>query len=62
MRRTELTKKTARNKGFAALGSLSATMLLAFLLHPYLLILGGPVTAFLAYRWFQYRAKWGLRF
>lgn len=62
MRRTELTKKTARNKGFAALGSLTVTILLCLALHPILLVIGGPVTAFLAYRWFQYRAQWGLRF
>ena len=61
MRRTELTKKTARNKGFAALGSASATVILC-LLTPYFAILGVPVTLLLAYRWFQYRAKWGLRF
>ncbi len=62
MRRTELTKRTARNKGFAAFGSLTATLLLCFVLHPLFLLFGGPVTAVLAYRWFQYRAKWGLRF
>lgn len=62
MRRTELTKKTARNKGYAALGSASATVLLCFLLTPYLAVFGIPITAFLTYRWFQYRAKWGLRF
>ena len=61
MKRTELTKKTARYKGFAALGSTLATALLC-LLTPYFLILGVPVTLFLTYRWLQYRAKWGLRF
>lgn len=62
MRRTELTKKTARNKGYAALGSATATLFLCFLLTPWLAIMGVPVTAFLVYRWFQYRAQWGLRF
>ncbi|QED26547.1 hypothetical protein FRD01_04655 [Microvenator marinus] len=62
MRRTELTKKTAANKGYAALGAASATLLLCFLLSWWLIIIGGPVTAYLTYQWFQYRAKWGLRF
>lgn len=62
MRRTELTKKTARNKGFAALGSLSATVLLMWLIAWWMAFLGVPVTAWLTYRWFKYRAKWGLRF
>lgn len=62
MRRTELTKKTARNKGYAALGSGAMTVLLMFLLTPYFLVIGLPVTGVLTYRWFQYRAKWGLRF
>ncbi len=61
MQRTELTKKTAKYKGFAALGSATATVLLAFL-TPYFLVLGLPVTAFLTFRWLKYRAKWGLRF
>jgi len=62
MRRTELTKRTAANKGFAALGAASATVLLCFLLSWWMMLLGGPVTAYLTYRWFQYRAKWGMRF
>ena len=63
MRRTELTKKTARNKGYAALGSATGTMLLVLLLPWWLaLIFGIPITSLLTYRWFQYRAKWGLRF
>lgn len=62
MRRTELTKKTARNKGYAALGSATATVMLCFLLTWYFAIVGVPVTGWLAYRWFKYRAKWGLRF
>jgi hypothetical protein len=62
MRRTELTKKTARNKGFAALGSASATVLLMWMISWWMAILGVPVTAWLTYRWFKYRAKWGLRF
>ena len=62
MRRTELTKKNARYKGFAALGSATTTVLLCFLLSWWFAILGLPVTGWLTYRWFKYRAKWGLRF
>ncbi len=62
MKRTELTKKTAANKGFAALGAATVSILLAWLLTPFMLIIGAPVTAWMTYRWFQYRAKWGLRF
>jgi hypothetical protein len=61
MQRTELTKKTARNKGLVALGSASATVLMA-MLTPYFLIPGLPLTLFFLYRWLQFRAKWGLRF
>ena len=62
MRRTELTKKTARNKGFAALGSATGTVLLMWLLAWQFVFLGLPITGWLTYRWFKYRAKWGLRF
>lgn len=55
-------KKTARAKGLAALGSTGATALLAAGLSPYTLILGVPLTAFLAYKWLAYRAEWGMRF
>ena len=61
MQRTDLTKKTARNKGLVAAGSATATVLLA-LLSPYFLIPGLPVTLFFLYRWLQFMAKWGLRF
>ena len=62
MRRTELTKKTAANKGYVALGSATATALLCFFLSWYFVVLGLPVTAFLTYRWLKFRAEWGLRF
>lgn len=62
MRRTELTKKTAAYKGFAAIGSATATALLTFFISYYFAVLGLPVTAWLTYRWLKYRAKWGLRF
>ncbi|MBA2665091.1 MAG: hypothetical protein H0U74_22585 [Bradymonadaceae bacterium] len=62
MRRTEMTKQNAKSKGYTALGAATATLLLSILLTPYLLMAGGPVTLWLAYRWIQYRAEWGLRF
>ncbi len=62
MRRTELTKKTASYKGFSALGAGTVTVLLSFFLSWYFLILGGPVTAYLTYKWFKFRAEWGMRF
>ena len=45
----------------AAFGSLTATVLLC-IWSIYFLVLGGPVTAWLIYRWLKYRAEWGLRF
>jgi hypothetical protein len=62
MRRTELTKQTARQKGYAAMGSASLTVLFVFMVSPWFLLAGGPATAWLTYRWLQYRAEWGLRF
>lgn len=62
MKRTELTKKTAAYKGFAALGAASATAMLCFFISFYFAVLGVPITAALTYRWFKYRAEWGLRF
>jgi len=62
MRRTEMTKQTARSKGYAALGSATATVALAALLSSTVLVAGVPVTAWLTYRWLRYRAEWGLRF
>lgn len=61
MRRTELTKKTARQKGLAAVGSAALTMLFV-LFSPYFLLAGIPATTWLTYRWLRYRAEWGLRF
>lgn len=62
MRRTELTKRTASRKGFAALGAGAATVFLSFWLWWMFAVVGVPVTAFLTYRWLKFRAEWGLRF
>jgi hypothetical protein len=61
MQRTELTKKTARNKGLVALGAATGTALLGYLSF-FFLIPGIPLTIFFLYRWLQFRAQWGLRF
>lgn len=62
MRRTELTKQSARKKGYAALGSAAMTAFFWAVMGPYILLAGGPITLWLTYRWFRYRAEWGLRF
>ena len=62
MRRTELTRQTARTKGYAALGSAATTAALWALMGPYILLAGGPITLWMAYRWLRFRAEWGLRF
>ncbi len=62
MRRTDLTKQNAKKKGYTALGSAVTTAALCAIMSPYILIAGGPVTLWLTYRWFQYRAEWGMRF
>lgn len=62
MQRTEMTKQTAKYKGLVAAGTMTTTLLLAFFLHWYFLLLGLPVTAYFAFRWLQFRAKWGMRF
>ncbi len=61
MKRTELTKKTARSKGLAALGAAITTGLFCYL-SLFFLIIGIPITAALTYKWLRYRAEWGLRF
>ncbi len=62
MRRTELTKQSAKKKGYAAAGSAATTALLCLIMSPYILMAGGPLTLLLTYRWLRYRAEWGLRF
>lgn len=61
MKRTELTKKTARNKGLAALGAAVTTGLFCYLSF-FFLIVGLPITIAFTYQWLRYRAEWGLRF
>lgn len=58
----ELVKRQASNKGYVALASLAATGLLFWLFGWLLAIPGLGLSAYFGYRWFTYRAKWGLRF
>ena len=55
-------KKQARKKGLAALGSATTTVLFAWMVSYGFLIPGVPITAYLTYRWFKYRAEWGMKF
>ena len=55
-------KKNARKKGMAALGSAATTAMFMAMLSPYFAVPGVPVTLYLAYRWFKYRAEWGMKF
>ena len=61
MKRTELTKKTARTKGLTALSVAVTTGLLCLMTY-YFLIIGLPLTLYFTYKWLSYRAEWGLRF
>lgn len=62
MRRTEMTRANARQKGFLALGAASATVVLSMWLSPFFLLFGAPLTLWMAYKWLRYRAEWGMRF
>ena len=55
-------KNDARKKGLAALGTAATTAMFMAMLSPYFAIAGVPVTALLTYRWFKYRAEWGMKF
>lgn len=58
----ELVKRQASKKGALALGSLAAASLLFWIFGWWLGLPALGVTAYLSYRWFAHRAKWGLRF
>lgn len=62
MRRTELVKRNASTKGYIAVASVVGTSLF-FVYGMWLLgLMGMGASGYLIYRWFAYRAKWGLRF
>ena len=55
-------KKDARKKGLAALGTAATTAMFMTMMSSYFAILGVPATIYMTYRWFKYRAEWGMRF
>lgn len=49
--------------GWLAVGGWAATGVIAVVLHKLLLILvGAGVATWLTWRWFKFRASWGMRF
>jgi hypothetical protein len=58
----ERDEETARKKGVMAGAALAATGVAAVLVTPVLGVVGLVPTAYLAYDWFMYRAKRGMRF
>ncbi len=58
----ERDEETAKKKGVMAGAALAATGVAAVLVTPVLGIVGLVPTAYLAYDWFMYRAKRGMRF
>lgn len=58
----ELVKRKASRQGYTALAAVAGTT--AFFAFGWWLmgLMSAGASAFLAYRWFKYRAKWGLRF
>ena len=57
----ERDEETAKKKGLVAGAALAATGVAAVAVSPVLGILGLVPTAYLAYDWFMYRAKRGMR-
>lgn len=62
MRRMELVKRNASYKGYAAIGSVVLTSTLLVYGFWLFALFGTGASAWFLYRWFAYRAKWGLRF
>ncbi len=58
----ELVKRNASYKGYTAVAAAAATSMLLFYGWWIMGLLGLGATGMLIYRWFAYRAKWGLRF
>lgn len=58
----ERDEETAKKKGVMAGAALAATGVAAVLVTPVLGVVGLVPTAYLAYDWFMYRAKRGMRF
>ena len=58
----EKQKKTAKKKGFMALGALIVTPILWYKTGYVLGIVGLGTTVYLTWDWLKYRGKWGLKF
>lgn len=58
----ERDEETAKKKGMMAGAALVASGVAGVAVAPVLLIVGLVPTAYLAYDWFSYRAKRGMRF
>lgn len=62
MSRMELIKRNASTRGYVATASVVATTALLVYGWWFLGLMSLGASGFLIYRWFAYRAKWGLRF
>ena len=58
----ERDEETAKKKGLVAGAALAATGVAAVIVSPVLGLVGLVPSAYLAYDWFMYRAKRGMRF
>jgi hypothetical protein len=58
----QLVKSKASRRGYAALGMTILTLIMFVFGAPFFGTVGAGVSAFLVWRWFKFRAKWGLRF
>jgi len=58
----ESEKRTARRKGLTAAAVAGGSLLIAFVGAPVLGVLGLAGAGYLAYDWFMFRAKRGMRF
>jgi len=58
----ERDEETAKKKGLVAGAALAATGVAAVVVSPVLGLVGLVPSAYLAYDWFMYRAKRGMRF
>lgn len=58
----QLVKTQASRRGYAAVAVSILTLLFFVMGAPIFGTLGAGASAFLIWRWFKFRAKWGLRF
>jgi hypothetical protein len=58
----ELVKRDASRRGYTAAVAVASTTALFFIGWWWMALMGMGASAFLVYRWFAFRAKWGMRF